>query len=78
MTQKKGSVSYFQYLRVASTFGLSMALRIYVLGIWGGGWLDKKFHTSPWLTLLGILVAIFLSFKFLLDHLSQISDKSEE
>lgn len=77
---KKNSVT--RYIQVASTFGISTALRIYVLGIWGGGWLDRKFGTVPWFMLAGILLAIFLSFKFLLDQLSRAekngSKKGEE
>lgn len=25
-------------------------------GLWLGSWLDEKAHTSPWLTLLGLLL----------------------
>ncbi|MCR6545431.1 AtpZ/AtpI family protein [Dehalobacterium formicoaceticum] len=62
----KGNI--FRYMQVAVTFGITTALRIYLLGVLIGGWLDKKFDSSPWFMLLGVLLAIFLSFKFLLDQ----------
>lgn len=67
--QKNG---FYKYLQVATTFGITTALRIYLLGILAGGWLDSKFGTAPWLKLLGVVVAIFLSFKFLLDQFSAL------
>jgi F0F1-type ATP synthase assembly protein I len=30
------------------------------LGVWGGGWLDGKFHTSPWLTIVLALLGVGL------------------
>ena len=32
-----------------------------VLFAWAGRWMDKKFHTTPWIFLLGIGAAILLS-----------------
>lgn len=73
---------FFKYVQVTTTFGITTALRIYILGILIGDWLDKKFATSPWFMLGGVLIAIFLSFKFLLEQLSTMeknhSDKKEE
>lgn len=64
--------NFFRYAQVTATFGVTMALRIYILGILVGGFVDKKLDKSPWFMLLGILIAIFLSFKFLLDQLSKV------
>lgn len=74
--------NFFRYVQVTTTFGVTTALRIYILGVLVGGWVDKKLDTSPWCMLLGILLAIFLSFKFLLEQLSKIQkdnpDKEEK
>lgn len=74
--EKKGA--FFRYVQVATTFGISTALRIYILGILGGGWLDRKFGTAPWFMLAGIVIAIFLSFKFLLDQLARVEKNAGE
>lgn len=66
--------NFFRYVQVTTTFGVTTALRIYILGVLVGGWIDKKLDTSPWFMLLGLLLAIFLSFKFLLDQLSKVQE----
>lgn len=68
--------NFFRYVQVTTTFGVTMALRIYILGVIIGGWADKKLDASPWFMLLGILLAIFLSFKFLLEQLSKGQKKN--
>jgi len=35
------------------TVGLEFSLSVLV-GLFGGQWLDRKFHTGPWLTLIGM------------------------
>lgn len=71
MSQNNRS-NFFRYVQVTTTFGITTALRIYILGVLVGGWVDKKLVTAPWFMLLGIVLAIFLSFKFLLEQLSQV------
>jgi len=70
--------NFLKYVQVASTFGITTALRIYILGVLLGGWLDKKFVTSPWFMLLGVLLAIFLSFRFLLEQLNRVQDHTKK
>jgi F0F1-type ATP synthase assembly protein I len=70
LSSQNNKGKYVRYLQVATTFGVTTALRIYILGILIGDWLDNKLDTSPWFMLGGVLIAIFLSFKFLLDQLS--------
>jgi len=65
-----------KYVQVTMTFGITTAIRIYVLGILAGGWLDKKLVTSPWFMLLGVLLAIFLSFRYLLEQLSKVQNNN--
>lgn len=43
------------------SFGIQMAISI-VLGLLGGTWLDEKFGTDPWFTLLGILLGAAAAF----------------
>jgi F0F1-type ATP synthase assembly protein I len=74
LTKKNNGRSY-RYVQVAVTFGISTILRIYILGVLAGGWLDRKLGVFPWFTLIGVLMGIFLSFKFLLEQLS-ICEKS--
>ena len=69
--ENKGN--FLRYVQLTTTFGITTALRIYILGILAGGWLDIKFGTSPWFMLVGVLLAIFLSFKFLLEQLSRVN-----
>lgn len=68
--------SFFRYVQITTTFGITMALRIYILGALVGGFVDKKLDKSPWFMLLGILIAIFLSFKFLLEQLSKVQESN--
>jgi ATP synthase protein I len=35
------------------TLGIEIALSVAV-GLFGGSWLDEKFSTKPWLTLIGL------------------------
>lgn len=35
------------------TVGLEFGLSV-LFGLFGGQWLDRKFHTDPWLTLVGM------------------------
>jgi F0F1-type ATP synthase assembly protein I len=40
-----------------SYIGIFLGVAI-LLGYLGGAWLDKRFHTQPWLTLAGLAVGI--------------------
>lgn len=44
---------YWKGLAGPGTLGLEVVLSIAV-GLLGGNWLDEKFGTSPWLTLIGL------------------------
>jgi len=39
------------------TVGLEVVLSI-ALGLFGGAWLDKKFSTAPWLTVIGLAYGV--------------------
>jgi len=49
-------------LGILSTVGLAMALSI-AIGAYGGYLLDKKFGTSPWLSLIGLGMGIVAAFR---------------
>ena len=52
----------FKDLAYFSSLGISVALAIFIgLGI--GVWLDRKFDTSPWLTLIFLVFGIIAGFR---------------
>jgi len=50
----------FSALSLALSLGYSIAIPLVALGL-AGRFLDKKFNTSPWLLLAGVVLAISLS-----------------
>ena len=46
-------------------FAGSLGLSIYLIGVLGGGWLDRCLGTEPVFMFVGILIAIFTSFYYL-------------
>lgn len=55
--QKQG---FWQALGLAWELGYIIAIPIVILGL-GGRFLDKHFHTSPWLFLAGVIISIVLT-----------------
>jgi ATP synthase protein I len=52
----------FKELAYYSSLGLSVSLAVFIgLGI--GVWLDRKFDTSPWLTLIFLGLGIIAGFR---------------
>ena len=51
------SSGLYTYLRICSTFGLTLALSIYIFSILLGGWLDERFGTDP----LFRIILLFMS-----------------
>lgn len=45
-----------------SYIGIFFAIAI-CLGYFGGGWLDRKFHTEPYLGISGFIVGVAAGFK---------------
>lgn len=62
---KKGSPAAYTYLRIASTFGITLAANIYILSILLGGWLDEKYGTSVLFRLILLFVALLSAFMYL-------------
>ncbi|WP_366923705.1 AtpZ/AtpI family protein [Metallumcola ferriviriculae] len=73
---KKDYWNYARYANFALSFGITMALSIF-LGLYGGSWLDKRLGTSPWFLLTGILLGVAVSFKALLSEL-MVLQKTED
>jgi ATP synthase protein I len=52
----------YKDLAYFSSLGISVALAVFIgLGI--GVWLDRKFDTSPWLTLIFLVIGIIAGFR---------------
>jgi ATP synthase protein I len=59
---KKETRRTFKEMAYFSSLGISVALAIFIgLGI--GVWLDRKFDTSPWLTLIFLVFGIVAGFR---------------
>lgn len=56
----KGGDSQWSVFSLAMEMGYLIAIPLVVLAL-GGRFLDEKLGTSPWILLLGIGIAIFLS-----------------
>jgi len=52
----------FKDLAYYSSLGISVALAIFI-GLGVGVWLDRKFDTSPWLTLIFLVFGIIAGFR---------------
>lgn len=48
-------------LAIATTLGFQLVVSV-VLGFLLGQWLDRLLHTTPWLTLIGVVVGIGVGF----------------
>jgi len=55
-----------------SYLGLFFGIAV-LIGYGGGAWLDRRFHTGPWLSIVGVLLGIASSFKELYRLASQHS-----
>lgn len=68
---KKEYWSYARYANFAISFGITMAISIF-LGYFGGDWLDRQLGTRPVFLVVGILLGVALSFKMLLTELTSL------
>ena len=60
MASKWAYVSAAKY----STVGLELVLSI-LFGFFGGRWLDTKFETTPWISVIGLAMGIVAGFRSL-------------
>lgn len=62
---------------VGFSFGLCLAVQIYLLGVVLGGWLDQKLGSEPWCLVGGVLLAIVFAFRQLFLGLAVWQRRSE-
>ena len=63
MTENPGNKEknqLWEALSLAWELGYAIAIPLVVLAL-GGRWLDRKFDTSPWMLLVGVIVSIPIS-----------------
>jgi len=59
---KKRDLKYLKELAYFSSVGLSVAFAIFI-GLGMGIWLDKKFDSNPWMTLIFLGLGIIAGFR---------------
>lgn len=59
------------------TVGLDMVLAV-VVGLLGGRWLDQRFGTRGWLTVIGFLFGIAASFNILFKAARRLREETEK
>lgn len=59
---KRETRSSFKELAYYSSLGLSVSFAVFI-GLGVGVWLDRKFDTSPWLTLIFLGFGIIAGFR---------------
>lgn len=57
--------SIYTYLRICSTFGITLAMNIYLLSHLLGGWLDERFGTSVLFRVILLFVSLLSAFMYL-------------
>lgn len=55
----------YTYLRICSTFGITLAMNIYLLSHLLGGWLDRTYETSVLFRVIFLFIALVTSFYYL-------------
>jgi F0F1-type ATP synthase assembly protein I len=68
---------YWKGLGGAGTVGIEVVLSV-VVGLFGGQWLDKKFDTAPWLTVVGLLYGLAAAGRAIYRALRQSKRELEE
>lgn len=61
-SMKRETRRAYKELAYYSSLGISIALAIFI-GLGVGVWLDRKFDTSPWLTLIFLFFGIIAGFR---------------
>ncbi|PIS41047.1 MAG: hypothetical protein COT26_00065 [Candidatus Kerfeldbacteria bacterium CG08_land_8_20_14_0_20_43_14] len=75
--EKQEKSNFWQALGLAWELGYVIAIPIVVFGLLGR-FLDKKFHSSPWLLLAGIIVSIAISSFGLVSKFKKMLKKIED
>ncbi|MEE0775722.1 MAG: AtpZ/AtpI family protein [Bacillota bacterium] len=70
--------SMYTFIRIGSTFGLSLGINIYLLSVLLGGWLDEKLGCAPVFRIILLFVALTMSFAYLIKQVSVAKEVEEE
>ncbi len=62
---------FYRMLGILSTVGITLVVAT-VIGYFAGSWLDRRFDTYPWLTLVFLLLGIAAGFKNLFEQARKI------
>ncbi|MDP3296960.1 MAG: AtpZ/AtpI family protein [Thermodesulfovibrionia bacterium] len=76
--KKEAKREFFRLLGVASTVGINLVISTFIgLAI---GWLldNKVFNTSPWFTIIFLILGIAAGFKYLFKIVSKIDNNNSE
>jgi ATP synthase protein I len=65
-----------QFARLASV-GIELVVST-VIGLLGGRWLDSKLSTTPWLTLVGLLLGVIAGFRSMFVAARAAQKKAEQ
>ncbi|QGP91767.1 Putative F0F1-ATPase subunit Ca2+/Mg2+ transporter [Neomoorella glycerini] len=68
VAKKRHFWDYARYANMAFSFGVTMIAGT-LLGLYGGGWLDRRLGTSPLFLLAGVLLGIGVGFRSVLSEL---------
>ena len=75
--KKEAKSEFFRLLGVASTVGINLVISTFIgLAI---GWLldNKVFNTSPWFTIIFLILGIAAGFKYLFKIVSKMDNNKE-
>lgn len=61
----------------AISIGIELVVSV-VIGLVAGAWLDRRFATGPWLTLLGILIGSAAGFRSLIQYGKRAQARAEK
>lgn len=75
---KKNPSSMYTFIRIASTFGLSVGITIYLFSMVLGGWLDEKLGCAPVFHLILLFVALGMSFGYLFHQVALVGKEEKE
>ena len=67
----------FKYVNFGVSFGLTMAITVYVLYL-GGKWLDDRLGTAPLFVFLGVITGVAAVFKRLITDLKTLDKEPED
>ena len=76
--KKEAKSEFFRFLGIASTVGINLVISTFI-GFAIGWLLDNKvFNTSPWFTIIFLILGIAAGFKYLFKIVSKIDNKGSD